>query len=77
MIHPENESESNGFVNPPNELSCPEFCPCYHQTSYHIEMSGISVNNGRLERDQSVGIYPLVQVSGNGDAISQATNGLP
>ena len=31
-----------------------------HQTSYHIEMSGISVNNGRLERDQSVGIYPLV-----------------
>ena len=29
MIHPENESESNGFVNPPNELSCPEFCPCY------------------------------------------------
>ena len=31
-----------------------------HQTSYHIEMSGISVNNGRLERDRSVGIYPLV-----------------
>ena len=30
-----------------------------HQTSYHIEMSGISVNNGRLERDRSVGIYPL------------------
>ena len=23
-------------------------------------MSGISVNNGRLERDRSVGIYPLV-----------------
>ena len=32
-----------------------------HQTSYHIEMSGISVNNGRLERDRSVGIYPLVR----------------
>ena len=30
-----------------------------HQTSYHIEMLGISVNNGRLERDRSVGIYPL------------------
>ena len=24
-----------------------------HQTSYHSEMSGISVNNGRLERDRS------------------------
>ena len=24
-------------------------------------MSGISVNNGRLERDRSVGIYPLGQ----------------
>ena len=33
-----------------------------HQTSYHIEMSGISVNIGRLERDRSVGIYPLGHV---------------
>ena len=33
-----------------------------HQTSYHIEMSGISVNNGRLERDRSVGIYPLEHI---------------
>ena len=35
-----------------------------HQTSYHIEMSGISVNNGRLERDRSVGIYPLARKLG-------------
>ncbi len=30
-----------------------------HQTSYHIETPGTSVNNGRLEGDRSVGIYPL------------------
>ena len=34
-----------------------------HQTSYHIETPGTSVNNGRLEGDRSVGIYPLVAAS--------------
>ena len=33
-------------------------------------MSGISVNNGRLERDRSVGIYPLEDIGGDADGDS-------
>ena len=43
-----------------------------HQTIYHIEISGISVNNGRLERDRSVGIYPLARIARARQSIGEA-----
>ena len=35
-------------------------------------MSGISVNNGRLERDRSVGIYPLASALALLDRLEEA-----
>ena len=70
MIHPENESESNGFVNPPNELSCPEFCPCYLAIArrrcpdLRLKVAGRRIDEGYFKE-----VAESIKLSGLEDAV--------